>query len=410
MSAGQMPCNDSESAHVTPCVTARGNIRPDGPRRYHTGLIWRITSGLGLLRTVLEPRRALAVLAVLGCALALVTAPAAASARPATAGHSAFARPADGPNGEYVSLLFSRTEVTGADTPAGATACQPDDDYIARLDTMVAPYLQSLGLTATGTLQTSAVQPTTGKCVHGGDSEMASWADAANLADNYGWTFGSATATYPGPTVTPNLTPTQQWAETCGSQQAIADHGLPGAAGIIDYPGLQNSTAAVQNLQSTWGTQCFAWGRQFGNTGVTNSSAGTTSPYWQTTTAVKGGPCNDPTQPCYTIAAQGSQRYTLPSTIITKIENLQPGQWFTLQAYLLVTDTNPQYTTNGTQWDCTSADPAEHWSNDVERYCYSDYQQIMQALACDHNVTVTDPLSVGVAFGRPASYTIPPQP
>jgi hypothetical protein len=94
-------------------------------------------------------------------------------------------------------------------------------------------------------------------------------------------------------------------------------------------------------------------------------------------------------------------RYTLPSTLIARIEALKPGQWYTLQAYLLVTGKNPQYTSDRMRWDCTSSDPAEHWTNTTVRYCWSDYQQIIQAIAADPSITVTDPLTVGQAWGRP---------
>ena len=79
-------------------------------------------------------------------------------------------------------------------------------------------------------------------------------------------------------------------------------------------------------------------------------------------------------------------------------------QWLTIQAYLLVTGTNPPYTHNTTRWDCTSANPDLHWSNDNERYCYNDWQQIVQAVAARRDIIVTDPLTVGIAFGRPSHY------
>jgi hypothetical protein len=71
----------------------------------------------------------------------------------------------------------------------------------------------------------------------------------------------------------------------------------------------------------------------------------------------------------------------------------------TLQVYLLVTGKSPAYATSQDQWDCTSPDPADHWSNDTERYCYSDFQEIMQALY-DAGMTITQPLAVDAAFGR----------
>jgi hypothetical protein len=174
----------------------------------------------------------------------------------------------------------------------------PDNSGIAPLGTVVAPYLRSLGMAGTGTLVTGVAQATAPNCTHFGDSLSSSWADAANLATNFGWSFVSHTATYPGQLG--KLTPTQSY--------------------------------------------------------------------------------------------------------IAKIQALQPGQWFTLQAYILVTGTNPGYAHNATRWDCTSPNPALHWTNDNERYCYSDWQQIVNAIAAMPNVTVTDPLTVGVAFGRPASY------
>jgi hypothetical protein len=119
-----------------------------------------------------------------------------------------------------------------------------------------------------------------------------------------------------------------------------------------------------------------------------------------------GGACNVQTAPCYNVASAtgGHPRYLLPSTIIAQIQALQPGQWFTLQSYVLVTGSNPGYAHDADRWDCTSPDPSLHWTNDSERYCYSDWQQIVSAIAAVPGVTVTDPLTVGVAFGRPASY------
>ena len=40
----------------------------------------------------------------------------------------------------------------------------------------------------------------------------------------------------------------------------------------------------------------------------------------------------------------------------------------------------------------------------MERYCYNDWQQIVQAIKARGNIIVTDPLTVGRAFGRPSTY------
>jgi hypothetical protein len=100
-------------------------------------------------------------------------------------------------------------------------------------------------------------------------------------------------------------------------------------------------------------------------------------------------------------------RYVLPSRTIAGIKALRPGQWRTIQSYVLVTGTNPSYTSNETRWDCRSPDPKLHWTNDNERYCYKDWKTIVKAVAAMPDITVTDPLTVGIAFGRPARYPDP---
>jgi hypothetical protein len=328
---------------------------------------------------------------------------AAATARPAArarAGGQPAGQPATGAvgpatAGPYVTLLFSRSEITAAD------GCVPDDSGIAPLDTVVAPYLQSRGMAGTGSLATGVTQATALNCAHYNDSLSASWADAASLAKNFGWSFVSHTATYPAQLA--NLTPTQSYAQTCGSAASLDAHGFPGGHGLIAYPEAQASPLA---LQSRYGADCFAWGRMSNKSGTTPTASGSTPPYWQETEADNGGACNVATAPCYTVASAtgGHPRYVLPAAIIAQIQALQPGQWFTLQSYVLVTGNNPGYSHNADRWDCTSSNPALHWTNDNERYCYSDWQQVVNAIAAVPGVTVTDPLTVGVAFGRPATY------
>ena len=353
-----------------------GRVRAGGMRR--TGLLGAVT---------------------VAAAVALVPAAGMAGTGPSQAlgAGAASARNAAG-TGPFVTLLFSRTEMSAADN------CVEDDSNIATLDGTVAPYLQSLGMTGTGTLVTKKTGDTTRNCTHYNDDLTASWADATNLAQNFGWSFVSHTATYPTLAQIQSFTPAEAKAQTCGSEATIAAHGLPGAAGMIAYPGSYTKNPAVVNLQAQYGSTCFDWGRQYDQAkhGVTMKSQATTPPYWQYTIAVVGGPCNVPTAPCYTVHVQNG-RYTLPSTIIARIQALKPGQWYTLQAYLLVTGKNPKYAHNKMRWDCTSSDPALHWTNTTVRYCYSDYQQILQAIAADPSITVTDPLTVGRAWGRPFS-------
>jgi hypothetical protein len=295
--------------------------------------------------------------------------------------------------GPYVTLLFSRTEITAADN------CVRNDAGVARLDTVVAPYLAGRGMTATGTLVTAKTKDNAFTCTHTNSSLMGSWAQATTLAAQYGWSFVSHTATYPSNLA--GLTPAQSQAETCGSAQAIDSHGLPGGHGMIAYPGAQPLPVA---LQTNYASKCFAWGRRYGGNGITSAADGAAAPYWQNTIAPNGGPCNVSTAACYTIVATGSKRYVLPSKDIAIARALVPGQWFSLQAYLLVTGKSPAYSSSPIRWDCTSANPRMHWSNDNERYCYKDWQTIIYAIAAVPGVVVTDPLTVGIAFGRPATF------
>ncbi len=226
--------------------------------------------------------------------------------RPATAGRAGPRARAAGPRaresaaragdpataGPYVTLLFSRTEIDAADN------CVPDDSGIAPLDTMVAPYLRSLGMTGTGTLATGVTQATVPDCTHYGDSLTSSWADAADLAQNFGWSFVSHTATYPSQLG--KLTPTQSYAETCGSAAALDGQGLPGGHGLIAYPGVQTPPGRAAG---DYGANCFAWGRTYNKSGTTPAADGTTPPYWQQTEAVNGGACHVQTAPCYTVTS-----------------------------------------------------------------------------------------------------------
>jgi hypothetical protein len=362
----------------------------------------RVRAGPGRARTASRRRAGLLSTVAVAAAVALV--PAAGTVHGGTpqgarAG-AALARGASTAAGPFVSLLFSRTEISAADN------CVQNDASIARLDTTVAPFLHTFGMAGTGTLVTDRTYATRRNCIHYNDELSASWADATSLAHKYGWSFVSHTATYPGLQKMENLTPAQANAETCGTIATITSHGLPGAAGMIAYPGSYAKSAAVRNLQRRYSQNCFDWGRQYvggayGQNGVTVAAAASTPPYWQVTGAVVGGACHVRTAPCYNLHIQGNERYRLPSQIIARIRALRPGQWFTLQAYLLVTGTNPKYTNNYTRWDCTSPNPALHWTNAQVRYCWSDYQQIIRAIAADPSITVTDPQTVGTAWGRP---------
>src|SRR5439155_11791583 len=134
---------------------------------------------------------------------------------------------------------------------------------------------------------------------------------------------------------------------------------------------------------------CFDGGRQYGS--KPNVSPGV-APWFAKVLSVDGGACNDPTLACYTLAR--SSHYGLPPTLVSA-QQAAPGTWQGIQSYTLVTGTG---SIGSTAWDCTSPDPAKHWSTKGEVYCWTDYQTVIGAIPA--SVTVTDPASVAAAWGR----------
>src|SRR5215468_2372692 len=153
-------------------------------------------------------RRAVLLGAVtVAAAVALVptTGAAARGPLPASQASGDSVRNATGPPGPFVTLLFSRSEESAADN------CVENDTNIATLSGTIAPYLQSLGMAGTGTVVTARTNQSTRFCTHYNDDLTASWDDATNLAQNYGWHFVSHTATYPGLAAIENFTPAQAY-------------------------------------------------------------------------------------------------------------------------------------------------------------------------------------------------------
>jgi hypothetical protein len=278
--------------------------------------------------------------------------------------------------GAFLTLLFSRTAITAAE------ACVPIGN-VAQLDTVVAPELARRGLMATGTVQTGVTSENARGCIHGRHTLSASWADLASLRDRYGWKFVSHSRSFA--TNLASLTPQQQWDETCGTLQDLRAHGHMSADGLFAYPNNKWSTAVQLNVVSS----CFAFGRQYG-VGPTSRASATASPYWQTTQGIGGGHCNDANLPCFKLNT--IIPYRSPEKIAGEIRALTSGQWLTLQSYVLVTGSQPGL------WDCTSPDWRAHWTTDAERYCWNDYQQILDAIPA--GLKVTDPKTVAVAWGR----------
>jgi hypothetical protein len=292
------------------------------------------------------------------------------------------------PLGRFVELIFSRTDVTAAD----GTPCQPDDTNVARLDTSVEPFLQFFGLAATGSLETGRTPATGTWCSHFGETESASWSVAQSLAAE-GWTFVSHSMDYPDEQQWQQMSAAQRWQETCGSAQTIDANGLPGGDTMFLWPNnIIDPATLISDVEP-----CFGTNRKYGD-GVTDVSAVAGAPYRQSVLGLSGGRCNTPGAPCDHVPGTIT-RYRTPADVINEINSLGPGQVLTLQSYLNVVGTSPAYTTSGEQWDCSSSDPTLHWTNDAERYCWSDLQTILLYLAAS-GIGISQPSLVEANFGR----------
>jgi hypothetical protein len=284
--------------------------------------------------------------------------------------------------GPFMTLLFSRSEVTAA------PGCAPEAGALNLL-TQVAPALQQRGLRPTGSVETGVMRDTQRSCIHYRHTLAASWADLATLRDRYGWTFVSHGRAYVKDL--PSLTPSQQWADTCGSIVDLEQHGHWRGDGLFAYPDNKWSTSVQTNVVDT----CFAFGRRYGM-GPTHESDALQPPYWQRTWGIAGGRCSDPDRACSRLDTVA--KYRSPVRLAAAIRKLGPNDWLTLQSYVFVTGSSAG------NWDCTAPNWQDHWTADVERYCWNDYQEILDAIPT--GMTVTDPKTVAEAWGR-RNYRVP---
>jgi hypothetical protein len=282
----------------------------------------------------------------------------------------------------FVSILFGRNQWVQAE---GCTRMANTVDL-----GVAATELARRGLTATGNVVLKYTPATGLRCLSGGYFIHPGW-DWIQQQASGGWHFASAGRYYRWMT---NLTYAQQVDESCGSLPAFQSHGI-NATGMFAYP---NDKYTI-DIQRDPVEPCFRWGRTYG-TGVTTHALAS-SPWFQSTYSVYGGRCAVPGTTCY--AANPKYRTTPPDQMISQIRSLQPGQWYTIQFYRFVTGANLD-PTDHFQWDCTSPDPARHWMNKVEMYCWSDFLRVIDALASERDaagLVVTDPLGVANAWGVP---------
>jgi hypothetical protein len=249
----------------------------------------------------------------------------------------------------------------------------------------VASALQARGLVAT--LPMTANQISTAPnhiCI--GDSQYANWDDLAKFRDAYHWTVVPRGRS--GRDLTKISDPTVLRDETCGVLQTFYQHGQTRAWGLFAWP-MNRYTSA---LETQYVTSCYAYGRTY-NGGV-NSLPVSAPYYWANTVSVNGGRCANTALACHTMSAP--RQYVQPTTLAAIINRATTGGWVLMQWYKLVSGS---YHDQWISWDCTSLNPADHWSNNGEDYCYNDFLTVVNSIN-KTLITNVDPTSVALATGR----------
>ena len=284
----------------------------------------------------------------------------------------------------YLTLSFGRTQWVSA------------KDCVRLPNTIdlgqVAGEFRARGLVGTGNVVTGRTSEMGLRCVNGFVLHPG-WNRLATLRDRSGWTFVSASKTYAN---IASLTQEQQRDESCGSLQAFEDHGHTRAWGLFAYPNDSYSVDAQRDVVSA----CFAYGRTYDDSlplGAKNLNVRSefSPPWFQRTSSLFGGSCNDPSLPCY---SAGFVRRYGSVTDLRRLVHVGADRWFNLQAYRFVTGARGSLDRAGMNWDCTSPDWRAHWASASELYCWVDYKRILNAIPA--SVVVTDPASIAEAWGR----------
>jgi hypothetical protein len=281
------------------------------------------------------------------------------------------------------SIAFGRSMWEVVDNPApGSCLSLPGTPTLE--DAAVA--LASRGLYAITGVVTNrpSVDPAVRKCDY--YSTDANWADLANLRDNYGWRTVSHSKTYRDMTT---LSAAQQTDEACGSRGVLEGRGHQDGWGLFNFPNDKQDAASRAVVLS-----CFAFYRLYGS-GV-NELSSVLPARELSVESVDGGKCNNPALACYAAPNIGGKRYELPSDLAARVLQPAAGQYNLLQFYRFV-DGQRGTLSDLAAWDCTSADPRDHWVSRIEFYCWNDFLAVLDSRS--PLATVTHPALVARELG-----------
>jgi hypothetical protein len=219
------------------------------------------------------------------------------------------------------------------------------------------------------------------------------WSQLRELRDTYRW--DAIPRGISNDPIT-SLTGQALYDNTCGVLPKFYSEGFPQAWGLYAYPG-NRWTDADQQVVKT----CYSYGRKYSGLGPNgwNKMPGV-DPWWHKALSVNGGQCNDATLPCYTDPlVRNLRRYMTPAQLDASVSTAL-GTWSNIQFYRLVTGSQGTASSAAgvPAWDCTSADPAQHWSHLPEEYCYDDFKAFVAGLPL--GIVNSNPAEVAALYGR----------
>jgi hypothetical protein len=281
-----------------------------------------------------------------------------------------------------LTIMFGRGQISDA-----TRSCAPVANSVSLWT--IADNLKSRGLTATLPVTDSQIGDGVELC--SGGSMYPSWQDLATFRDTYGWSVVPRGMT--SDSLKYVTDPDVLNANVCGSRDNLEEHGFSSAWGLFAWP--QNRWTLSE--EATYVPPCFAFGRKYTNDKGTNALPIRGPYWWANTISINGGRCANAALPCHTMTVKNDRNYMQPAILAATGRLAYGNDWTLFQWYRLVTGTHGTMGKSDS-WDCSSPDPAKHWTSQGELYCYDDMQAVINGIDMTR-VTVTDPAGVATQQG-----------
>ena len=190
------------------------------------------------------------------------------------------------------------------------------------------------------------------------------WATLTDLRDNYGWSAISHGQQY---LAMNDLDDDAVTAESCGSLTELEDRGFVEASAMFAFP---NNRVSLSARTRQIAGSCFDFLREYGSTSNTfeRVAAGESV----RVRSVSGGSCS-----AAGCAETHPREYVTPDRVLSEVLG-GDGTWGVVQFYKIVVGS---WTEGHQQWDCTSPDPDEHWTNQGEIYCLADFLAVVDGMS-----------------------------